>query len=249
MTVGPSTVRKDLTVLGTMFKRAVRWGVLETNPAADLEKPREPKHRERYLSREEYGRLRDAAPPWLRPMLRLAVVTGLRLKELVGLRWNEIDHEAALLHISEDNKTATPRAIPMGQVVRDVLAGQVRRLRDPHVFLDSAGKPYTSTKARNAISKATRALMKAQEIEGASFHTLRHTAGSWAGQAGESGLMIARFLGHATATITERYIHLNPDHFRGIVSALDTAEHSAVATQSATQMASAVEGSEAKVVN
>ena len=116
-------------------------------------------------------------------------------------------------------------------------------------FLDSSGESYTSTRARNTISKATVALMKAQEIEGAIFHTLRHTAGSWAGQAGSPGVLIARFLGHATVTITERYIHLNPEHFKSIVSALDTAEGSAVVTQTATQDSEAVEAVEAKVVN
>ena len=60
--------------------------------------------------------------------------------------------------------------------------------------------------------------------------------------------MIARFLGHATTTITERYIHLNPDHFRGIVSALDSAEQSAMATSRPPKPSAVVE-SEAKVVN
>ncbi len=248
-TFGPSTVRKDLTVLGTMFKLAVRWGVLEANPAADVKKPPEPKHRDRYLSREEYGQLRDAAPPWLRPLFRLAVVTGLRLKELVGLRWDEIDHEAGLLHVSEDNKTATPRVMPMGQVAREVLAGQVRRLRDPHVFLDAAGKPYTSQEARNRISHRTRALMKSLSIQDASFHTLRHTAGSWAGQAGETGMAIARFLGHAAGTVTERYVHLDPDHFRGIVAILDSAEKGAWAPQRAPQEKTGVEAGGATVVS
>ena len=90
--------------------------------------------------------------------------------------------------------------------------------------------------------------MKSLGIQDASFHTQRHTAGSGAGQAGESGIMIARFLGHATATITERYIHLNPDHFKGIVSALDSAEQSAMAPQMAPQEKTGVEAGGAKVV-
>lgn len=248
-TVGPATVRKDLTVLGTMFKRAVRWGVLEANPAADLEKPREPRHRMRYLSREEYRQVRDAAPPCLRPMVRLGVVTGFRLKELVGLRWDHVDREAGFLHVSEDNKTATPRAVPIGKVAGEVLAGQVRRLRSPYVFLDAEGKPYTSGKARNQVSKATIALMKAQSVEGASFHTLRHTAGSWAGQAGASELTIRRFLGHATASMTERYVHLNPEHFKGIVQALDLAEQAAPAPHTAPKEDRDVEAVGAKVIS
>jgi len=249
---GPSTVRKNLIVAGTMFRRAVRWGVLETSPAADLEKPREPHHKERYLSREEYATLRNAAPPWLRPMIRLAVVTGLRLKEVVGLAWDGVDREAQLLHVSEDNKTERPRAVPLGEVAGEILAGQVRHVRSPYIFTDSTGAPYTSKRARNLISKTTKALMVAQRIEGATFHTLRHTAASWAAQAGESGVSIARFLGHATgASMTDRYMHLNPEHYRGIVRALDAAERAAqaMATQMATYSDPSLDAESAGVVN
>ena len=71
--------------------------------------------------------------------------------------------------------------------------------------MDSAGESYTSAMARNRISKATRALMKSLKIQGASFYTLRHTAGSWAAQAGESGVIFGQFLGHAALTMTDRY--------------------------------------------
>ena len=232
--VGPSTVRKNLTAVGTLFRCAVRWGVLDANPAADVEKPREPRHRTRYLSREEYQRLRAAAPPWLRQFYRLAAVTGFRLKELVGLTWDLVDREAGLLHVSEDNKTGLPRSVPLGTVAREVLAGQARRLRSPWVFLDAAGEPYVSKLARQRIVQATIRLMRRQEIQEASFHTLRHTAASWAAQAGVSPVLIAEFLGHASRTMTDRYMHLQPDHLRPLVAALDMAE-STLATPSATQ--------------
>ena len=223
--VSASTVRKDLTVLGTMFKRAVRWGVLEVSPAVDLDKPREPKHRERFLSKDEYSTIRDRAAPWLKPFIRLAVVTGLRRKELVNLCWDDIDWENKLIHVSEDNKTDTPRVVPMGEVAREVLSSQVRHVRRAFVFLDASGKPYTSMSGKAKISKAIKAIMRTEGIEGAPVHILRHTAASWAAQAGESGLLIAQFLGHASGrTITERYIHLKPEHLSGIVWALDQAE-------------------------
>ena len=249
-TAGPSTVRKDLIVAGTMFKRAVRWGVLEVNPAADLEKPREPHHKDRYLSRDEWAHLRAAAPPWLLPILRLAVVTGMRLKELMGLRWEDVDHEAGVLHVSSDNKTGRPRAIPIGLTAGEVLAGQVRHVRSPYVFTDSVGEPYTSTRARNRIGKRTSDLMKSLDLSDATFHTLRHTAGSWAAQADASEVAIARFLGHASGFgMTGRYMHLQPSHLRGIVSALDAAEAGSVmASQVVTQEKTAAGEVEAKVV-
>ncbi|HZE89280.1 MAG TPA: site-specific integrase [Verrucomicrobiae bacterium] len=233
--VSGSTVRKDLTVLGTMFRMAVRWGVLEASPAVDLEKPSEPHHRTRYLSREEWGHLQEAAPPWLRPILTVAVATGMRLKEIVGLRWDGVDREDGLLYVSEDNKTGQPRAIPIGRAVREVLSSQVRHVRVPFVFADSMGEPFTSAPARNRVSKATKAVMKAAGISGASFHTLRHTAGSWAAQAGMTEIEIAKLLGHATTATTRRYTHLQPAHLKAAVRAIDAVMSGAVDTPVDTQ--------------
>ena len=227
-TAGPSTVRKNLTILGTMFKLAVRWDVLQASPAVDLNKPSEPHHKTRYLSREEWDRLHDAAPPWLRPIITMAVVTGMRLKEVVGLQWEDVDSVAGVVHISEDNKTGRPRGIPIGDTVREVLAerDKVRDLRtgkrlSRFVFTDTAGEARTSTRARDTICKATISAAKVAGLAGVSFHTLRHTAGSWAAQAGATEIEIAKLLGHATTATTRRYTHLKPDHLRGTVRALD----------------------------
>ncbi len=96
--------------------------------------------------------------------------------------------------------------------------------------------------------RAGRIAHSREHDEGASFHTLRHTAGFWAAQAGESGPVIARVLGQWPPTMTERYLHLNPDHFRGIVSALDGAEQGR-ATQTATCSENGLDTSQAHVVS
>lgn len=244
--VGPSTVRKDLTVLGTMFKRAVRWGLLEHNPAIELDKPKEPQYDARSLSYDEYRQLRETAPPWLRPMMRLFVVTGLGRSDLVNLTWDHVDWENNLLHVTR-GKTGVPYQIPIGEVARQVLQGQVRHVRQAHVFLDAAGNPFTSKARKTRITRAIKGLMGQAGIESSRpVHTLRHTAGSWAGRVGISGTIINRFLGHSNRrTITDRYIHLNPEHFIDIVRALDEAEQGR-ATQSATQPQAAGNGPEAK---
>ena len=73
------------------------------------------------------------------------------------------------------------------------------------------------------VGKATKAAMRAAGIEGATFHTLRHTAGSWLAQAGESEVMIAKLLGHATPNTTRRYMHLRPEHLRATIDRLEAA--------------------------
>lgn len=122
------------------------------------------------------------------------------------------------------NKTNRMRHVPIGSVVADVLDGQVRHLRSPFVFVDSVGEPYTSESARNDITKATTAAMKTASIEGASFKTLRTTAGSLMVQAGVPLYEVSKILGHSTIQITERhYAHLAPQHLKGGIRALDRA--------------------------
>jgi len=153
----------------------------------------------------------------------MAIATGARLKEVVGLRWEDIDRQAGVMFLSEDNKTGTPRAVPLGKTAEAVLRGQVRHLRTPYVFVDESGESYASTRQRNRVSQRTKAAMKAAKVDGASFHTLRHTVGSWLGQAGFSDLQIGALLGHAWATrnVTGRYTHFQADGLRAMVSKLD----------------------------
>jgi integrase len=235
--VGASTVRKRLIILGTVFKTARRWGVIESNPAADLEKPSEPTHKTRYLSRQEWGSLLDHAEPWLRPILTVAVLTGARLKEVLGLRWENVDRDAGVLFISEDNKTGKPRGIPIAASVRTVLdelpGGRFKR--SGFVFLDAEGNDRTAIRERNRVSQRTKAAAEAAELVDVSFHTLRHTAGSWMAQAGQSQVQIAKVLGHATTATTDRYMHLGPAHLRGAVNALEAAMQGTTAAQPGTQ--------------
>jgi integrase len=153
-------------------------------------------------------------------MLRMAVATGMRLKEVVGLRWSDVDRNAGVLHVSENSKTGR-RDIPMSDTVRGVLDGLVRHLRSPMVFVDDEGKDYTSERRRNRITVATSKAMRAAGIENASFHTLRHTAAAWMVQDGVSLYEVQHVLGHSTPVMTQRYAHLQPGHLRRAVGAVD----------------------------
>ncbi len=225
-TVTPSTVRKQLIVLGTMFKMARRWGVLTVNPAEDIEKPPEAPHRTRFLSVDEWRSLHSAAEPWLRPILTMAIATGARLKEVVGIQWENVDRDGGMIHLSDDNKTATPRRIPIGTTVKAVLdANGGRFKRAGYVFVGVDG-PYATGTQRNRISKRTKAAAVAAKLDGVTFHSIRHTVGSWLGQgtddrAGFTETEIGWLLGHASTTMTARYVHPHDDRLRAMVAVLD----------------------------
>ena len=221
--VSGSTVRKEVAAIKTLFKMAVRWEVLESSSAVDLVSPPERRQKTRYLSAEELAGLLEVAPAWLQPMIRMAVSTGMRLKEVVGLRWADWNRQADVLELSDDNKTARTRTIPLNSTSREVLEGQVRHFRSPYVFIDPAGESYTSDKARNVITRATKAAMRAAGIEDATFINLRHTAASLMVQNGVPLYEVQQILGHSTPLMTQRYASLMPGHLRGAVDTLDAA--------------------------
>jgi integrase len=215
-----TSVLKILRTMHRILKVAVRWGVIDANPAVEMEKPPARKHKTRYLTPEEFRKVEAVALDWLRPMLRMAVTTGMRLKEVVGLRWEDVDRNAGVIHVTEDSKTGT-RVIPMSKTVQQILAGQVRHLLSPMVFVNADGRDYTSEAARTWISQATKRAMRKGGIEDASFHTLRHTAAAWMVQEGATLFEVQNVLGHSTPAMTQRYAHLQPGHLRKAVRSLD----------------------------
>ena len=90
--------------------------------------------------------------PWLSPMLTLAVATGLRLKDITKVRWEDIDRQAKIIHVAMDTKTGT-RAIPLNRTASTVLEGLVRHLRNPYVFVDQEGNHFDNESRRNRIPR------------------------------------------------------------------------------------------------
>ena len=220
--LGDSSVRKIVSVAKTVFKTALRWGILANDPSALLKKPPEPVHRTRYLSREEWQRLKEVAPRQLRDWLVLSVHTGMRLKEIACLRWPDVDLVAGVVTVPRETKTGR-RQVPLNQSARQVLEGRrpgVASLAG-YVFVDARGHDFTSENRRQKISRNASSAMKAVGIFDATFHTLRHTAASWMVGAGVPLYEVQAILGHSTPMLTQRYAHLAPGQLKRAVMMLD----------------------------
>lgn len=211
----------------------VEIGWVATNTAAKREGGRvarpEPKGRVRYLSNaafepdvalpDEYTRLlaacRASSEPRLYPLVFLALATGARQGELLGLRWGDVNL-AAETAVLRETKNGTTRALhlaaPAVETLREL--ARVRRLGPDLVFTDKAGRADFNGRLRGAFERA----VVAAKLSDFRFHDLRHTHASYLAMSGATLLEIAAALGHKTLAMVQRYSHLCKGHQAAVVS-------------------------------
>ncbi len=204
----PATVNRHLATLKHMFTKAVEWEMVDEAVLRRVRRVKQlPEHNQRlrYLSQEEITRLLGACADHLYPIVVVALHTGMRKREILSLRWDQVDFRHGLL-LLEKTKNGLRREIPMNTVVRETLQQLPRRLDSPYVFTNEAGKPFRDVK-RSFITACRRA-----GIRDLRFHDLRHTFASHLVMAGADLPTVKQLLGHQTLTMTLRYAHLAPTH-------------------------------------
>lgn len=207
--VTDTTIRRDIAFLGTVISMAISWGWTETNPITALSKKflKEAPPRTRFLTRAEFERLYAAASETLKPQLVLAVETGMRKEELLGLTVDAIDLRRREIHLQE-TKTNAPRRVPLSDkaiaTIADLLA-KPGRPRTRFLFCKPDGTRILCNK------KGFRAACDRAAIVDFRFHDLRHTFASWWVQSGGDLYKLSRVLGHRTLQMSARYGHLRTD--------------------------------------
>ncbi len=210
--VSPSTINRELTCLKTCLNRAVDWEKLVRNPAARVKKFREPNAKERILTIVETERMLAEASEDLRPVLVVALNTGMRKSEILSLRWKDVDFVKGFIHIA-DSKSGRSRDIPMNSPVFETLHDRSRARE--FVFENP------ETKARTLdVRTAFKGACRRAEIKGVRFHDLRHTAASRMVEAGIDLVTVSKILGHASIQMTMRYAHPTPENMRLAVQRL-----------------------------
>ena len=201
-------------VVSKMFRLAEAWGLAPegSNPCRLVVKYKERK-RERFLTPEEYrrlGRALDAAQTrsmvWRQAAfaLRLLMLTGCRLTEILTLRWDDVDRASGELRL-RDSKTGA-RMVSLTPTALKVLGGIARVPGNPWVI--AGGKPGAHLPSLTVYWHRVRA---EAGLGGVRIHDLRHSYASRALALGESLSMIGRLLGHADVESAARYAHLARD--------------------------------------
>jgi integrase len=210
--IAPATVNRETTCLKTLFNKAVEWGRIETNPAQRVKKFREANPKERILNRDEARRLIAEVAPHIRPVLILALNTGMRKAEILSLKWKDVDFVKGFIFIG-DSKSGKSRTIPMNGLVFNTLRGMEKR--SDYVFFNPETKSHVQD-----IKTGFKAACRRAEIKGLRIHDLRHTAASWMVEAGVDLVTVSRILGHSSIQMTMRYAHPTPENMRRAVEKL-----------------------------
>jgi type 1 fimbriae regulatory protein FimE len=180
--------------------------------------PNASRRRREYLTPDEVDKLLQASGKLGRhgardrTLILIAYRHGLRVSELVALRWDQVDLKAGLLHVARlKNGLASTHPI-RGPELRALRELKRDYPSSPYLFVSELGGPMTPATVRKLI---TRAGEKARLPFPIHPHMLRHSTGYKLANDGHDTRSIQQYLGHRNITHTVRYTELSPERFKG----------------------------------
>ena len=214
-----STVNRYLATLSHVLSTATRsWDWITENQCLKVKKPRESSGRLRYLSKEEISSLLDACQqsnnPHISLIFQIALTTGARKSEILGLRGKNLDFENGLIYLA-DTKNTENRSVPMGKKIFQLL--QERNLQREQLVFPSGKDPSKPCCIRSAWEIS----VKKAGIQNFRFHDVRHTTASHLALDNVSIQSIAEILGHKSLQMSMRYSHLSHEHKRKLVNRME----------------------------
>jgi integrase len=250
----PKTIRNMLAFLNSIYAYADRHGLVATNPVRLVDKPRTQGRAEvRFLDEAELEALlrcvpRDDLGGVEGPLYVTAAMTGLRMGELLGLRWEDIDWTARRVRVRQAfvrGEFTTPksargsRSVPLAARVSaelDALSRRTAYAADHDLVF---GHPLLGTPLdRSKVLKRFKAALLAAGVREVRFHDLRHTFGTRMAAAGVPMRTLQEWLGHRDFATTLIYADYQPsareadlvdDAFRGAQLAVALTAHTEVA--------------------
>lgn len=204
---GRGTASKCVGLTGSMLTYAISMGIIEHNVAHGVRKPKD-QVRDRRLSEDEYRLLgtllrKAAEDPELAPtvaIIGLLALTGCRRGEIISLKWSEVDFENSCLRLADSKEGASTR--PIGLPVIELLEERRKIVTSEYVFPGTRGAEIFGSFPNQWIK-----IFEGAELPDFTAHILRHSFASTANDLGFTESTIAALVGHATGSITSKYIH------------------------------------------
>jgi integrase len=235
--IKPNTLRRSINTLASIFKFAKSKKLIGQSPTREIEKPSANDERVRFLSTDEREALLAAVDasttPALPVLFRVAIFTGMRRGELLGLTWDRLNLTEAPITYQSDmttfaipprhallaiTKNGQPRMVPLPQPAWQALVkwGRVRHIDRTTLVFRSRGNPHKPFHFRRAWEKA----LTVSGVENFHWHDLRHTFASEMVMAGTDLLRLSELTGHKSLDMLKRYSHLSPDHALDLVETM-----------------------------
>lgn len=212
-----STVSRKVAAIRGFFRFLVREGRIAKNPAAGLGAPKVERRLPVFLPIDDTERLLNGLPregAWAerdRAILETLYSAGLRVSELTGLDWDDVDVDDGCVRVF--GKGRRERIVPLGEIALDALASWRRALaaeeiQSPAVFVNRRGGRLTARSVARLVKRAAR---RARTAADPSPHALRHSFATHLLNQGADLRSIQELLGHASLSTTQRYTHVNLD--------------------------------------
>ena len=218
LSCGNSTKNRYLALIRAILNKAEReWEWIDKAPKLTLY--REPKKRVRWLKPEEAQRLLAVLAngyPLLHDLAAFSLATGLRQRNVLDLKWEQIDLHRRTAWIEADQaKGGQAIAVPLNQTALQILTGRMRR--SGWVFIQPNGR-----KLHSINNKVWKKCLEEAEIGDFRWHDLRHTWASWLIQRGVPMAVLKEMGGWESTKMVERYAHLSSEHLLEHAGILDT---------------------------
>jgi integrase len=209
-----ATINRCLALVRSVLRMAhFDWQWLDRIPRVRL-LPGE-LERDRWLTQEEAGRLIGYCPPHLAALVRFALATGCRAREVAGLEWSRVDVRRRTAWLDQ-TKNGTPRGVPLNRDAVAVLEGE-RGKHGQYCFTfrrQPIRYELTNTAWQNAVRKAGLGDLR--------FHDLRHTWASWHRQAGTSTDELKELGGWKSRAMVDRYAKFATDHLGAAAARIES---------------------------
>ena len=215
----PYEANRVVAALSKMFNLAELWGLRRdgSNPCRHIKRNGESR-RERFLIDAELARLgrvlaeaeqEGSERPAAIRIIRLLAFTGCRCSEILNLRWEDVDLDQSVIRLPDAKAGA--RSVPLAAPAHALLAAMSNGVSAGPLWIDEATEePLTY----GQVNYAWRHIRRRAKLEDVRLHDLRHTVGTYAGQAGLNAFMVRDLLGHKTLAMTGRYVEKHTDPLR-----------------------------------
>ena len=213
--------------LKAAFGKAEKWGYVSTNPFTSFKLPKIPEKAAAYFKESDVQKvLEQKISRDYKELFAFAFYTGMRLKEIVTIKWESVDLENKVLTVSNQEdfttKSKKERIIPLAGVLYDVLVERhagTHKTKTPTYVFERRGKHYNDNYASRLLKKSVRSAGLGERLH---FHSLRHGFGSNLLRANANPVHVQKLMGHANLSTTMKYIHIEKDDLEKAIGKLDT---------------------------